>query len=397
MVNRYDITSLQSCEAIKAFPENYLQVFRKVVPYPCMDIKSGLKDPLILLGILHGSKAFTGPRTITIDPINTCDLGCVMCGYHSPLIPTQRPQQWQQRMMPLHLFSQVVDDAVSMAVKKIVICGAGEPFLHPDLPEMMRLVKGKGLYLILFTNGIHLTPEDLHLLIDLKVDTLIVSLHAGDPLTYRSVHPNTDEMVFSKIQELLIELAHLKLTYKTPVPQIAIINVITKRNYMGVNKMLGFAERIGADMVTFKIADLDQDWQGQLRLDPTELERLISALYQVRVPPTLKTNISRFIPSLLRRSLCPSPLTNPRDRGPYGLCYVPWTNSTITTEGDVLGCVYNPKVLGNITSSSFKEIWYSKGYARYRARLDCMPCSASATYHPILNLLQRVALAGKRR
>ncbi|MFN7170341.1 MAG: SPASM domain-containing protein, partial [Candidatus Omnitrophota bacterium] len=62
------------------------------------------------------------------------------------------------------------------------------------------------------------------------------------------------------------------------------------------------------------------------------------------------------------------------------VCFIPWYQATILTNGDVIACPYNSEVLGNIKKNNFRAIWFSSEYNNFRQTLDCGTCSGNAVY-----------------
>lgn len=91
---------------------------------------------------------------------------------------------WRQ---PLHTEASMMavgrnlDEAAALGVRFVDLTG-GEPLLHPDLPEMLRLARAAGLRTTLTTNGM-LYPDRCHELAGL-VDFLHFSLDAAAPAAH---------------------------------------------------------------------------------------------------------------------------------------------------------------------------------------------------------------------
>src|SRR5512135_3607653 len=70
------------------------------------------------------------PAAVCIDPVNICQLKC-------PLCPTGADRlNYEREMMPLATFKIVICNLPF--IKKIDLFNWGEPFLNPDILEMVR-------------------------------------------------------------------------------------------------------------------------------------------------------------------------------------------------------------------------------------------------------------------
>jgi len=85
------------------------------------------------------------PGSLQIEPTNHCNLNCTCCS----LSRSQRARGY----MNLGLFQKIVDDASQVGVRLVHMYLHGEPMLHPQIVEMIRCVKSKGLAVRLTTNG----------------------------------------------------------------------------------------------------------------------------------------------------------------------------------------------------------------------------------------------------
>lgn len=349
----------------------------------------------ILLGILSGRYAFTGPYRIIIDIVNKCNLGCIMCPAHSPLISPlgnrgRKNQAWEEEYIATDEFRTLLYDAISINVKSIWICGGGEPFLHPDIFNIIKMIKSSRLECAIFTNGIHLDRAKIEALSDMRLDKIILSLHAGDVSTYQRIHPEAEETCFKRISDWLEHLSLLKKRNIQTLPKILLRSVITRYNYDKINKIITFAIQKQVDFIEFKIADFlpQGPLEKELSMDRFQREELISNLRQYRYKRRLHihNNIGSFISTLMRRTN----YTKDRNRATKSqttkkmFCYKPWFSSIILTNGDILGCTYNNhKKLGNVNKEKFSKIWYSQAYFDFRKNLSCGPCSAAALVKPL--------------
>jgi MoaA/NifB/PqqE/SkfB family radical SAM enzyme len=96
------------------------------------------------------SNSFYGPRRLTVELTNICNLHCSYCLrdedalYHS-----------HANFLPVELFTQVARDARdSMGIEQVMFTG-GEPTLHPDFGKLLAAVAALDLKCSFVTNGWH--------------------------------------------------------------------------------------------------------------------------------------------------------------------------------------------------------------------------------------------------
>ena len=103
---------------------------------------------------------------VYIEITNICNMSCSFCHGHSR----------EARRMSMGEFSRVLD-ALEGQTKFIYYHLMGEPLTHPDLPDFLRMAKGRGFKSIITTNGTLLARRGREL-IDAGVHKVSISLHS---------------------------------------------------------------------------------------------------------------------------------------------------------------------------------------------------------------------------
>ncbi len=342
------------------------------------------------LGMLT-KKVFIGPLKITICITNKCDMHCVMCGYHSPYLSKEKgpPQQ-----IPLKKFLSLTKEFKRIGVNTVVITGEGEPFMHPNILQIIEGARNNSLEVEIMTNAYHLDKEKIKILINIGVKKLLVGLHCADIKTFQKMHPLKNERDFKRIIENLLLIKDLRRNTR---PSLFIYNVITGLNYNNINGMFRLAKKIGADKIIFKPVCLTPEptmdyippenelFKDALKLPPSGID-IPNNISELDIP----NNLGDYIKSIKydkRISGRTSDKTNHSNKlKRLNLCYIPWANSVITLNGDVLGCVYSyANSLGNIYKSSVADIWYGEKYNFFRKGTFCpLQCLGKAVY-PLLS------------
>lgn len=323
-----------------------------------------------ITGILQRKQAFTGPHTVMIDIEDDCDLNCIMCYFHSPLLG--KKEEFCQ--MSYETYRSILEELKTIGTRKISICGKGEPFLHHKIYDILELTKKMKFYVNIFTNGIHIDKEFLKNILGL--DQITFSLHAGDRDAYYEVHPQAGEDCFEQIRYILNEIRGYKQKNHRTKPWIKIINVIFNLNFNRISEIFRFAEEFKVDELLFKPVQLTPE-QAILGMNSKQIDYLIQSLRKWQ-SSQIKNNINTYLATIIpnNHNYVPARVEKPFKR----TCYIPWYQSTILSNGNVVACPYNQVVLGNVKNENFRDIWYSAQYNRFRKTLDCSNCVAEAVY-----------------
>lgn len=91
------------------------------------------------------------PPSVQIEPTLHCNLDCITC--------CRSKSSRKAGNMDFPLFVKIIDDASRIGVKRILLFLFGEPLMHPEIVEMIRYIKSKGLAFHLTTNGVLLNNE----------------------------------------------------------------------------------------------------------------------------------------------------------------------------------------------------------------------------------------------
>jgi radical SAM protein with 4Fe4S-binding SPASM domain len=95
----------------------------------------------------------SGPPSLQIEPTNYCNADCISC-------PSSRSSR-KRGHMDIELFYRIINDASQIGVKRINLFLHGEPFLHPQIIDMIRYIKQKNLSFNITTNGVPLNEKKI--------------------------------------------------------------------------------------------------------------------------------------------------------------------------------------------------------------------------------------------
>jgi MoaA/NifB/PqqE/SkfB family radical SAM enzyme len=121
------------------------------------------------------------PKTISFTITNACNLRCRMCGQWSEDGYIRTTKENLRQSMGLADWKRLTDELAAHQISSVILRG-GEPFLFPDIIELLGYINSKGIFISLDTNGtmlkkyaadivrignIHITisvdgPEEIH-------------------------------------------------------------------------------------------------------------------------------------------------------------------------------------------------------------------------------------------
>jgi len=326
-----------------------------------------------LLGVFNGRYAFKGPAYVQIDLTNNCNNNCIACWCNSPLLKEKAmPYDIKRQALPFELVKNLLDELHTIGTKDIYFSGGGEPFMHPQIMQILEYAKKSGFTCLVNTNFTLLDKEKIKKLVNLGVDHLTVSTWAATAGTYASTHPNKNEDTFRQIVENLRFLNQIK--QKTP--HITLYNVISSINCHELKGMIALAKDTGSESAEFTLIDTIPGKTDKLILNPEQIEEVERQAKEIA--QGMDTNgyfdgieVCRFDSFLRRISSSPDLARATYDRNIIDSmpCCIGWCFSRIMANGDVNACLKAHRIpVGNLYQQSFHRIWNGKKQRNFRKK-----------------------------
>lgn len=333
------------------------------------------KELVRLLGIIS-ENAFIGPQTIVFDPYHRCNIKCKHCFVHNPLI--YHPQEFLDRKFDYEMFKSIIDDAAEIKVDGIILQGDGEPLLYDKFFDMLRYARSKDIGVLFFTNGSLIGKEEAKEIVELGIREIYCSFPAGTPQTYEIVTTNGKKEIFDMIVNNLKMLMQIKRQNGKHDPRLTMTHVIHTLNYHELIEMAKTDAEIGSDAARFYLIRLD-DNNKHLKLSDTELEVIERDLHiAARI---FKENNIDFVDNIKFQ------LEHyDRNTGAWSKdifleegCTIGWYFCLIPALYDVSMCCHL-RTIGYLTKQSFKELWNSREYRRYRIQAKFLKDNKDITF-----------------
>jgi radical SAM protein with 4Fe4S-binding SPASM domain len=224
----------------------------------------------------------------------------------------------------------------------------GEPFMHPDLAEMVSYAKQSGIKTVISTSGtIRNSQEEIDRLVEAGPDVVIVCIDGATQETYSTYR------VGGKLNEALDTLRRLadaKKRLKTDYPVIEFRSLATKYTEDQMPQLLAMAEDVGADNFSVKTLR-PYDYRG--RDIDNELVPITSGLARYAYENDGQRDSANRVEAYSGKLTCGKPL------------YAP----TLNSDGNIAFCSYAKDAdekFGDVSESSFRKIWQSRSSAEKR-------------------------------
>jgi MoaA/NifB/PqqE/SkfB family radical SAM enzyme len=319
------------------------------------------------VGDRRGELPERDPVCVYLETTNRCNLLCTTCPRTYEDLEPPADMSWE-------LFTSIVDQLPS--IQRAVLHGVGEPMLVKNLPQMVRHLKDRGVYVLFNTNGTVLNEKNGRALIAAELDELRVSLDAANAKSYRAIRGKD---YFNRILRNVRAFRSLQEREGHEKPRVSAWLTGLRETIEELPEFVKVAAEIGVKEVYLqRLVFFNEDPVGHARPDQALYERLgreeTSLIDQAvalakSLGLTFSASGAASEPGMsLRRS---------NDRSPWSLCRRPWTGMYFTANGRALPCCiapfsqrgYENYTLGDVTQQTLREIWNGPAYRKFRSAL----------------------------
>ena len=221
---------------------------------------------------------------ISIEILQRCPNRCIYCSSHS------NPQA--THLIPFEIIKNVIDDAKSLGCKTVCLSG-GEPFLHPQILDIISYIAKQQLTCYVYTSGIYMKDEVYSSLpneyieaIRGMVDKVIFNVEADSSALYdqimgtdvggfdmmkKSINDcvSSGLVVETHVVPMQVNFKHLKsifeMCYQLGVSKVSILRLVLQGRAL---ENLSLVKLTGEDSweVTKLIKALKEAYKGKVRI-----------------------------------------------------------------------------------------------------------------------------------
>jgi radical SAM protein with 4Fe4S-binding SPASM domain len=312
---------------------------------------------------------------------NKCNLDCIFCGVRN----FNKTQELSDKK-----WIKLAKELCEFGPKQLTISGGGEPLIRMKLAaKIMNIVKSSGIEGAIITNGTLTTSNFAKKLVEIGWDEYRVSLHS----------PNSEMDKFLRGRESFFltikgieKINYFKKLFKTPFPRTEIWMVLTRYNFMEIEKMIELAKKIEVNGISLKMVN-----------EPNEEKKFSLSLHQLN---WLKNNYHKYQKKAEEYEIRLRTLFSFDDffskkknkitkKGKKNniLCLIPFKELVIFADGRVSPCCnfFNMKkdefAIEDITCKSLNEVWFSEKFNKFRELMlrgdlieKCKECPVDLKY-----------------
>ncbi len=286
-------------------------------------------------------KTLEFPTYINWNYTYDCNFNCKHCysrGLHCKELSTEDYKKIVKQIIDSHVFQ--------------INLGGGEPLLRKDIFEIIKLLSKDGVKVNLTTNGFLFNEKIAKKLKDSGIGTLFVSL---DDIR-ESEHDNFRNKQGS--YKKVINCIHIAKKYKIDV---ILSTVVTKKNINLLEKIVDFAKEnkiIGIDFKRIRLQGNAIKIAKDYALGGNDVNLLVKKIEKFKKTSGIKIF---FIYT---------------ENGIKGLddgCPCGRISLALLPNGDLVPCVYNQYVIGNLLKENLSEIWQkSPLLLKLRSKFKCI-------------------------
>ncbi len=312
-----------------------------------------------------------GPNSIAInlEPTFRCNLFCEMCPRFSSVDP--------HLDMSMTTYSRIVE-AMHLA-HTVDLTGWGEPMLHPQIYDMVRMAREKDCVTTMTSNGTVLNSRNAARLIEAGMNRLTVSIDGLKAETFEAVRPGASfEKVTANLRELTrqVEAGGHDLA-------LGIAFTIQEANVQELHLLVPWLAHVGARTLHLKhlnVVSTSEDWSRSFlkyRLSPTHVDGGLLTRLEASISEVLEEAERAGLEVLMHSQFPMDSQLKPRH-----CLATPLEAVYFSYEGRVAPCCYfghhvanyfdgvqyPPSALfyGDIREQGFEEIWESASFQSFR-------------------------------
>lgn len=340
-------------------------------------------DPLVAAkkGLQYGGlilsratrKSLAGPFHGAIVVTYKCNLRCPMCFLWKG--PGKYDKQHDKKELSTEEMFHLIDDFTAIGTAGIGFTG-GEPILRPDMLDIIKYTKKKGMATHMSSNGYIIASKEVaRKVVESGLDAIGFSVDGALPETHDAIRGKGS---YNRVLQAIDNIIKLRKELKSKI-KVVVVCVVSNYNVDQLIDLINILKRKGVDHVSFMpFHDIGLFSSGtenseEFKIKQEKVERLNKAVDELI---NIKKKSKAIENSLAYLKLFKDAFEH--KKLPFS-CYAGYATVCIGAYGDIYPCF--PRMEGeiekgpNIRQTPLKEYWYSSQVKEDREKVRaCREC-----------------------
>jgi radical SAM protein with 4Fe4S-binding SPASM domain len=189
-----------------------------------------------------------------VEPTTQCNLKC-------PLCPVPAHMHRPGIHMSQHTYREVVD-AIKGHAKLMALWNFGEPFLNPEIFDMIRYAEERNVPVRVSTNSTFLEDREIDKIFESGLSSIIVCLDGASAATHERYRIGSS---FEQVKAGIHRLGHRRHAAGRRKPHIRLQTLVFSYNEHEIDQMIDLAEAMRVDQLALKNVSLGSWVKEHLR------------------------------------------------------------------------------------------------------------------------------------
>jgi len=329
--------------------------------------------------VFRRSHLLARPLRIHLEVNDLCNLRCKMCARRSERFPKNRGEMnidVVRRLIPWFPYAEYVG-----------LAGNGEPFLHHQIFDILKIIISAGSVPSVVTNTTLLDEPCIEQLLTIGPIILVASIDGARKETFEFIREGAN---FDSVVQNLQRLNQRKQEIGSAYPVVNFIVCLMKQNVGELSEIVELAHSVGVPLVIVQNVLPYNDWARESMV--TDKNLLQDAIARARQTAQSLGVGFEYIPMGEHPENHTQHSKPKHSKGYY--CEFIWQQLHIEVDGNVrVCCFWTEGVIGNLFKQTPAEIWNSAGFREVRNKFkrgiipkDCLNCHMRVR-HNVWNIL----------
>jgi radical SAM protein with 4Fe4S-binding SPASM domain len=289
-------------------------------------------------------------HVISWNVTRQCNLACTHCYLPAKTRKERSGPSSLDELTTQEAF-KIIDQIGLVNPEVMLILSGGEPLLREDIFELSAYATGKGMMVVLGSNGVLIDKPVARSMKQSGVSGISISLDSLDPEHHDAVRscPGAWKQAVAGIRHCTNEDLSVQINM-----------VVTSKNYDKLPEMIDYSKSLGAKVFSPFFLVCTGRGEKLTDISPQQYEKVLSLIVEAQNEHGGMMIRTRCAPTI-RRILFEKNPNSPLLKIGTGRCLAGISYCRLSPEGDVTPCPYLPLVAGNIRETDFEDIWNNAG------------------------------------